>query len=362
MKILHTADLHLGKVLNGYSLIEDQRYILNKIKDIIINESIDAVVIAGDIFDRAITNQESLDLFANFLEFIYKNNKHLIAILGNHDGERIAYLNKLLRLNNINIITEPSRLKINDVTFYAIPYFNLNQFKEYYNEDFKNLDEAYSYVIDDFQAKENEFNFLIAHDYFRFNDLKPEESDSEVKNIVGGLNDVDASILKNFNYVALGHLHRSQHIGLDTIRYSGSILKYSFSEVDQQKSVMIIDSNGSYYKIPLIPSKDLKVIIGSIDELTNPEFYKNYNYTNDYFKVILHNSEIDAYSRLKAVYTNLMEISIEQKSVVRELERKIVAERNYLKLFESFYLEMTGEELTDEEKQIIQNYFEGVEK
>lgn len=360
MKILHTADMHLGKILNGYSLINDQEYIIKKIEEYILNEDVKAVVIAGDIFDRAITSQEALDLFASFLDFLYKNNKHLIAILGNHDGERIAFLNRLLKNNNIHIITEPTRLRIEDVVFYAIPYFNIHQFRDYYNEDFKNLDEAYKYTIDDFNINTNEFNFLIAHDYFRFNGAKPIESDSEIKNIVGGLNDCDASIFKDFNYVALGHLHNSQHVGLDKIRYSGSILKYSFSEANYEKSVVIIDTASGYYKLPLKPLKDLVEISGTLDELTNPEFYRKYNYNNDYFRAILPTSEIDSYTRLKAIYPYLMEISILSKEDVRIEERRKITENNYIDLFSRFYYEMTNSELSDSDKAIIVDYLKGV--
>ena len=126
MKILHTADLHLGKTLNGYSLLDDQKYIIKQIEDIIIKENVDTVVIAGDIFDRAISSVEALDLFGDFVGFINKNGKKLIAILGNHDGERIAYLNHILKQNNIYIIDEVTRIKIDDTIFSCIPYLNIH--------------------------------------------------------------------------------------------------------------------------------------------------------------------------------------------------------------------------------------------
>ena len=360
MKILHTADLHLGKMLNGYSLIEDQKYIIKKIEDIIINENVDTVVVAGDIFDRAITTQEALDLFCDFLDFIYKNNKYLIAIIGNHDGSRITFTNNILKHNNIYIIDEPKKIKIEDVAFSCIPYLNIHEFKDYYNEDFKSIDEAYMYAIDDLGTSNGYYNVMVAHDYFTHNMEKLIESDSEIKNMVGGLEYLDVSMFKDYDYTALGHMHNAQKVGLDKIRYSGSILKYSFSEANHDKSVVIIDSNSnSFTLVPLIPKRDLVDIKGTLNELVSPEFYSKYNYKEDYFRAILPNTEVDAYQALKAIYPNLMEIKIEDTNEELILERKIVKEQNYLELFNMFYEEITKEKMNNEESLIIKDYLDG---
>lgn len=360
MKILHTADLHLGKTLNGYSLIEDQEYILNKIKDIVLKENVDVVVFAGDIFDRAITSVEALDLFSNFLDFVYKNNKTLIAILGNHDGERISFTNRILKNSNIHIVNEPKKIKVNDVVFSCIPYMNIHQFRDFYNEEFKTIDEAYLYTIEDFNINNSDYNFMIAHDYFTHNMEKLIESDSEIKNLIGGLEYLDVSMFKDYNYVALGHLHNPQKVGLDKIRYSGSILKYSFSEANSSKSVVIVDTiNDDFSIVPLIPKRDLVDIKGDLKTLTNREFYSNYNYQNDFFRAILPNMEVDAYSSLKAIYPNLMEIQIENLNDELTVERKKIKEMNYLDLFSNFYEEITKEKITDEELLIVKDYLIG---
>ena len=360
MKILHTADLHLGKTLNGYSLIEDQEYILNKIKDIVLKENVDVVVFAGDIFDRAITSVEALDLFSNFLDFVYKNNKTLIAILGNHDGERISFTNRILKNSNIHIVNEPKKIKVNDVVFSCIPYMNIHQFRDFYNEEFKTIDEAYLYTIEDFNINNSDYNFMIAHDYFTHNMEKLIESDSEIKNLIGGLEYLDVSMFKDYNYVALGHLHNPQKVGLDKIRYSGSILKYSFSEANSSKSVVIVDTiNDDFSIVPLIPNRDLVDIKGDLKTLTNREFYSNYNYQNDFFRAILPNMEVDAYSSLKAIYPNLMEIQIENLNDELTVERKKIKEMNYLDLFSNFYEEITKEKITDEELLIVKDYLIG---
>ena len=360
MKILHTADLHLGKTLNGYSLIEDQEYILNKIKDIVLKENVDVVVFAGDIFDRAITSVEALDLFSNFLDFVYKNNKTLIAILGNHDGERISFTNRILKNSNIHIVNEPKKIKVNDVVFSCIPYMNIHQFRDFYNEEFKTIDEAYLYTIEDFNINNSDYNFMIAHDYFTHNMEKLIESDSEIKNLIGGLEYLDVSMFKDYNYVALGHLHNPQKVGLDKIRYSGSILKYSFSEANSSKSVVIVDTISDDFSIvPLIPKRDLVDIKGDLKTLTNREFYSNYNYQNDFFRAILPNMEVDAYSSLKAIYPNLMEIQIENLNDELTVERKKIKEMNYLDLFSNFYEEITKEKITDEELLIVKDYLIG---
>ena len=360
MKILHTADLHLGKTLNGYSLLNDQKYIIKQIEDIIDNQNVDVVVVAGDIFDRAISSVEALDLFGEFVGYLNKNNKYLIAILGNHDGDRIAYLNHILKQNNIYIIDEVARVKINDTIFSCIPYMNIHQFKEYYNEEFNSISEAYEYAIDDLGCDPNYFNVMVAHDYFTYHMEKLIESDSEVKYMVGGLEYLDVEMFNKYDYVALGHMHKAQQVGKPNIRYSGSILKYSFSEVKGNKSVVIIDSTDkSFIEFPLIPTKDLVDIKGSLSELTNPEFYRNYNYTNDYFRAILPKNEVDAYATLKAIYPFLMEIKIEGTNEPREIERKVVKEKDYLELFSMFYSEVEKQEINDDEKFIVKDYLLG---
>lgn len=357
MKILHTADLHLGKTLNGYSLLSDQEYILNKIKDIITEQNVDVVIFAGDIFDRAITSQEALDLFCDFLDFINKNNKTLIAILGNHDGERITFTNKILKKNNIYIIKEPTRIDISDVSFSCIPYLNIHQFRDYYNEEFKTIDEAYNYAVEDLSIKNGNFNIMVAHDYFTYHMEKLLESDSEIKNLVGGLEYLDISMFDNYDYVALGHMHNPQRVGKDTIRYSGSILKYSFSEANHDKSIVLLDTNNnSFSLIPLTPKRDLVDIKGSVDELTNRDFYTKLNYNNDYFRAILPKIEVDSYKRLKDIYPFLMEIQIESKDNTQVLEKKKIREKDYIELFSMFYENMLNESITDDELLIVKDY------
>lgn len=360
MKILHTADLHLGKTLNGYSLLDDQEYIIKQIEDIILKQDVDVVVIAGDIFDRAISSVEALDLFGDFVGFLNKNNKHLIAILGNHDGDRIAYLNHILKQNNIYIIDEVTKVKVNDTIFSCIPYRNIHQFRDYYNEDFKSLDEAYLYALDDLGFDSNYFNVMVAHDYFTYHNEKLIESESELKYMVGGLENLDVEMFNDYDYVALGHMHKSQHVWKNNIRYSGSILKYSFSEVNGNKSVVIIDSTDkSFVEYPLIPKKDLVDIKGTLSELTNPEFYKKYNYTNDYFRAILPTNEVEPYATLKAIYPFLMEVKIDEKKETRVLEKKVVREHDYLELFSMFYSEVEKQDIKDDEKLIVKDYLLG---
>ena len=360
MKILHTADLHLGKTLNGYSLLIDQEYIIKQIEDIIIKQDVSVVVVAGDIFDRSISSVEALDLFGDFVGFLNKNNISLVAILGNHDGDRIAYLNHILKQNNIYIINEVTKVKIDDTIFSCIPYMNIHQFREFYNEDFKSMDEAYNYALDDLGFDSNYFNVMVAHDYFTYHMEKLIESDSEIKYMVGGLEYLDVEMFNNFDYVALGHMHKAQQVGKSNIRYSGSILKYSFSEVKGNKSVVIIDSTDkSFIEFPLIPKRDLVDIKGSLSELTSPEFYKNYNYNNDYFRAILPTNEVDAYASLKAIYPFLMEIKIEGIKEERELERKVVKEKDYLELFSMFYSEVEKQDISDNEKLIVKDYLLG---
>lgn len=358
MKILHTADWHLGKTVNNYNLLEEQKDMLNKIKKIIFDSNIEVVLVCGDIFDRSVPSYEALKVFEDFIMDMSNNNKYVIAIIGNHDGQRLTFATEIFKKSNIYLIDTPNNIMINGVCFYMLPFMHLHEFRDYYKMDFKTTEEAYTYVSNNFSIDGSRYNVLLAHDYFTYNMEEIIKSDSEMDISLGGAECVDVSPFLKFNYVALGHIHRPQRVGREYIRYSGSILKYSFSEANHQKSVTIIDTDNGFYQIPLLPKRDMVVIKGNIEDLIKPEFYHQYNYENDYFKAVILNDEeiIDAYSKLKSIYPNLMEIYKEKINGVINTKKEDILTKNNLELFKDFYHEVTNLELNEEEESIVCRY------
>ncbi len=353
MRILHTSDWHLGKNVNNYSMLEDQKYILNQIKEICISHQVDVIIISGDIYDRAVPSYEAMRVLEDFLyEMINVHHKKIVMITGNHDNERLGFGSKLFEKSELYIASSITDIMIDGVRFYLIPYFNLYQFRDMFKMNFSNTEEAYKYIISNVNLNKETYNILVAHDYVTFNH---EVIKDEVSESIGGAEFVDASIFEEFNYVALGHLHGNHRIMKDHIRYSGSILKYSFSEVNQKKSVTIIDTYNTFYHVDLKPRRDMVIIKGLLEELIDPSFYSQYDYENDYFKaVILDKGEvIDAFSKLKAIYPNLMEIYKESLNINLNNLKRDMLEKSKTDLFKDFYLDVTGTYLEEDELAII---------
>lgn len=361
MKILHTGDWHLGKIVNGYSLLDEQKDIVNKIKDIIFHNQIDVVLICGDVFDRTVPSYEALKIFEDFLLEMHRNNKYVIAIVGNHDGERMTFAMELFKESHIYLVSKPDSIMIDGVCFYMLPFLNIYRYREIYGIDFKTIEEAYDYALSTFNLDGSRYNILLAHDYFTYNMESIMRSDSEMDISLGGSECVDVERFFSFNYVALGHIHRPQRIGRDFIRYSGSILKYSFSEVNHQKSVTVIDTYSGFYQIPLIPKREMIEIKGYIDDLIKPEFYKQFPYNEAFFRVVILNEEevIDAYAKLKAIFPFLMEIYKEKVNGVLQSKKENLLHKTKFELFKDFYNEVTGCAISDDEAQIVDKYLRG---
>lgn len=359
MKILHIGDMHLGKVLNGYSLIEDQRYVLDQI----INIQCDTILIAGDVYDRSVPSAEAINIFEDFINKIVEKKRNVIIISGNHDSaDRLGFLSNQLKKANIYIKTEIDfePIKINDVNFYLFPFKTLYELKKQFELDFHDTNEAYKYMMDKVELQDG-YNVLVMHDYVTAG-MELETSDSERPINVGGSEYIDFNIFNQFDYVAMGHIHGPQRVGRDMTRYAGSIMKYSFSEVRHQKSCVLLDTNSnSYSLINLTPLRDMVILKTSIDEALSKSFYMQYNVDNDYFRIELSDSSVvDAQNRLKAVYKNLMEIKVSIPEVAKI--EKIDIDKSYdtLELFCNFFKTINNEELSFDDQEIIKSALEEV--
>ena len=377
MRFLHTSDWHLGRALFQVKLLEDQAYVLDKLVDVIKDTSVDAVIIAGDVFDRAQPPREALSLLDDTLTRIVVDlGVPVIMIAGNHDGlELIEFGNRITSKNNFFssglIASSLEAITLEDkwgsVHFYPIPYAEPAVVQErlgYESGDGGGHDQAMAAIIENISQTrpKTERSVAIAHAFVEGG----LETKSERPLSVGGTGTVHASKFVGFDYVALGHLHRPQHAGSETVRYSGSLLKYSVSEVDHQKSVSLvdIDQRGDVRteEILLTPKRDLRVLEGDFDDfLTGPLQAPR----DDYLQINLLDREpiMDAMSRLRDVYPNLLHINRipQHQQTNAPLSGRDHREISTLELFQSFFDYTTGEEIDDKQTKVIAGVIEAVE-
>ena len=370
MKIIHTSDWHIGKIVNEYSMIDDQKYILNKLIELIDEENIDVLMIAGDVYDRSIPPVEAVELLNETLsKLIIDRNVSVLVVSGNHDsGERLSFGSKILEKQGLYIAGSDDKLykKVvlrdnnQNVNFYLVPYKDPALTKKLLNnKEIRSHNDAMIAVIDKIKEElnENEINILIGHGYVTMkreeaiegNDHKYEvaeleTSESERPLSIGGTDLIDGNIFKDFDYVALGHLHGRQRIGRETMRYSGSLLKYSFSEVKQKKSVAVLDLIDKDINVELKelkPLRDLRIIKGNIEDLIC-EGRDIEEGKEDYIQAILTDDGelMNPMEKLKSVYPNTMLISRERKKNVSKentLSKGEFRKKSKIDLFKNFY-------------------------
>lgn len=397
MKIIHTGDWHIGKIVNEFSMIEDQRYILNSLVDLIKRERPDALVIAGDIYDRSIPPVEAVELLNEvFSKVLIENKVKIIAISGNHDsGERVSFGSEILAKEGLyisgSIENEIKKVTLTDefgeINFYLIPYVDPAVVRrKYENPDIKNHNDAMAFHVKQIEKTMDKSarNIVIAHGYVT---LKREEaiegagedkyklaeieiSDSERPLSIGGTDLIDGMIFKNFDYVALGHLHGRQKIGRDTIRYSGSLLKYSFSEINHKKGVTIVEFKGDKEPIirleELIPIRNMRSLKGPIKDLIKVALEDKCN-EKDYIQAILTDEGeiMDPIGKLRGVYPNIMLLKREERSDIRESETsaaKGYKSKSELELFKEFYNRIGNGELSENKEAIIKDVIDQVLK
>ncbi|MDD6352189.1 MAG: exonuclease SbcCD subunit D [Lachnospiraceae bacterium] len=382
MKLIHLSDLHLGKRVNEFSMIEDQKYILLKILQIIDAEKPDGILIAGDVYDKSIASTEAMGLLEDFLLKIAERKIQTFIISGNHDSaERLSFGSKFIDQSGIHISRvydgrepiNPLVLKAGDqeADIYMLPFIKPASVRGAFAEkgielgtnDYTGMMRE---VIDEMAVDPDRVNILIAHQFVAGSVTSDSEELTDLS--IGGLDNVDPSVFAPFDYVALGHLHGPQRIGRDTIRYAGSPLKYSFSEEHQHKSVTIVEIQGKadiqIRTADLIPMHDMRTIKGKYNDLMARENYEG-TATDDYIQVILTDEEDvpDAIGKLRDVYPNLMHLSYDNTRTRsnQRLDREIdVDHRTPLELFEDLYEQINNQPMNEEQRAFASSQIEKI--
>ena len=377
MKLIHLADLHLGKRVNEFSMLEDQQYILREILRIIDDQKADAVMIAGDVYDKSVPSAEAVELFDEFLVRLSERGLKVLVISGNHDSpERIAFGGRLMDRSGIYMSPvyhgEVDPVTLEDpygrIHFYLLPFIKPAQVRRFFpDREISSYTDAVAAAIDQMHISTDERNVLLTHQFVTGAQLSDSEDFS-----VGGSDNVDASVFEGFDYVALGHIHRSQKCGSEYIRYSGTPLKYSFSEASHQKSVTVVDirekGNIALSFVPLIPRHDMQQIRGTYDQVTAKSFYENTTYREDYMHITLTDEEDvpNALSRLRVIYRNIMKLDYDNRrtrhtAVVTGAEEK----KTPFAYFSEFYALRNGHDMSPEQaaymKDLTETIWEGAQ-
>lgn len=362
MKLIHLSDLHLGKRVNEFSMLEDQAFILQEILRIIDEEQPQAVLLAGDIYDKSVPSGEAVQLFDGFLWELSSRKLQVFVISGNHDSpERLSFGGRLMEGSGIHLSpvysgkVEPVVLEdaYGPVNVYLLPFLKPAHVRRYFpEEEIGTYTEALGKAVEALEIHKEQRNVLVTHQFV----TGASRSDSEEIS-VGGSDNVDASVFDDFDYVALGHIHGPQNIGSPRIRYCGTPLKYSFSEAGQQKSVTVAElkEKGTLEVAarPLTPLRDLREIRGSYLEVTAKRFYEGRN-REDYLHITLTDEEDvpDGAAKLRVIYPNLMRLDYDNtRTRSRNLPEgaEEPAAKPPLELFEEFYERQNNQPMTEEQ-------------
>ncbi len=384
MKFFHISDLHIGKRLGLYDLLDLQRDVLEKLIEYGKKEKIEAIIIAGDIYDKSVPSAEAMNLFNDFLNSLRELEIPILIISGNHDSrQRLGFARDFIERQKIYISSalpknENEFLKkvvlkdqFGEVNFYLLPFTRPANVRNLFNGkvEIKSYDEAIKHLIEREEIDYRKRNVLVAHQFFVNGGIEPQRCESEESYIsVGGIDSVSIEHIKNFDYCALGHLHKSQKIGYEKIRYSGTLLKYSVSEAKDKKSVVMVEigEKGEDIKIDFLeirPKRDVLKIKGKFSEIIS-----NFKESNkeDYVSITLTDEE-EIYmpkERLNGLYKNLIEVKVENSKTKAIFENDF-DEREDIKpinLFSSFYKELNGKELDKKEKSKFIEILENIEQ
>lgn len=376
MKLLHIADLHIGKRVNEFNMIEDQKYILEQIVQMTVEERPNGVLIAGDVYDKSQPSTEAVELLDEFLTRLTALGQPVFIISGNHDSpERLGFGSRILQKNGLHIASifsgTTQKIILRDeygaVNINLLPFLKPAIVKPYFEQSVDSYDDAVRVVVSASEVNLLERNILLTHQFVTNGVQQPERSESEYLS-VGGLDNVDISVFDAFDYVALGHLHGPQRIGRDTVRYAGSPLKYSFSEARHQKSAVLLELGAKgeieIRLLPLNSLRDLREIKGPIAELLRIG-RENPKDSEDYIHVTLTDEEeiYDAIGQLRQVYPNLMILDFEnsrsrQTASSSVLTSDDVAKKSPINLFFEFYQMQNNCELAVEQMRVMERVFE----
>lgn len=367
MKFIHTSDWHIGRQFHNVSMLEDQRHVLQQLIDYIRTHAVDALVIAGDIYDRAIPPANAVDLLDEVLsEITLTLGVPIILIPGNHDSaQRIRFGAGQLKQAGLHIIgdladiTTPIIISSSkgDMAFYGLPYNDPEMVRNFSGEAISTYDEAHTYLVNKINElkSEEQVNILISHCFID----GAEASDSERPLSIGGSDRVSYQPCESFDYVALGHLHAPQYKGAEHIRYCGSILKYSFSEQHQKKAVTLVEfdenKHASCTQLPLLPLRNMRIIEGEFAHII--EQGRIDPNKQDYLLVRLTDriAILEPMAKLREVYPNVLQL--EKPGMLISGDENMTREklkRNELDMFHDFFVQVQGQEMTSEQKSAIE--------
>ena len=362
MKILHLADLHIGKKVNDFCMLNEQKYVLAQSIELIKKENIEAVLIAGDVFDKPIPTISALEVFNDFLKKLNELKIKVLIISGNHDNmDRLSYLSDILEQSEVYISKSYTgniqKVTLNDkINVYLMPYLYPALVKKYYPDvEIKNYNDAIKTIIDNIELDNHKFNILLAHQFVIGSD-NPIESQSEQKS-VGGIDEINYKVFDKFDYTALGHLHCPQKCGTEKIRYAGSILKYSLSEINQNKKFVVLNIEDEikieYFEIKFL--HQMKEYRGYINDFLNEKFYNNID-TDDYIHfILLDEFVLNAKKKLSLIYPNIMLLEFDNsftRNLNSDFDNKIAKEKTLYEHFLDFY-QIQINDVLDNEKDIL---------
>lgn len=375
MKLFHLSDLHIGRRIGEISLYEDQKYIIDQILAYAETELPDGVLIAGDVYDKSIPSVDAVDLLDYFITELISRRLPVFMVSGNHDSpQRLNFGSRILDKSGIHIAGvfdgKPVKKTLADdfgeVDIYMLPYLKPALVRPHFSNEIVTYEDALRTVIDSIGIDINRRNILVAHQFVTSGSSQPELSDSESIS-VGGLDNIDSSVFDRFDYVALGHIHKPQFINNEKIRYSGSPLKYSFSESLHDKSITVIELGKKHdlqiRTLPLVPLRDMRKIKGPVAELVRVGLEDPAGHNDFIHATVTDESEIyDALGRLRTVYPNILRIEFENERTVQTGSRTSasgsIEQKSPMELFEEFFGIQNDAELTDKQKRVMESVFD----
>ena len=375
MKFAHIADLHIGKRVHDFSMLEDQRYILDQMLGIFEEQRVDGILIAGDVYDKVVPSAEAVQLFDEFITRLAKLKMPVYMISGNHDSaERLSFGAKLFESSDIYISQvydgNVKKIGLEDeyglVNVYLLPFLKPATVRHVLQrDDIESYEDGVMAALQECEVDASQRNILVAHQFVTGADRCDSEETS-----VGGLDNVSAEVFDKFDYVALGHIHRPQKMGRETLRYSGTPLKYSFSEVDHKKSVTIVEllekGNVQINTVPLVPMRDMRKVRGTYMEVTAKERYAAEN-KMDYLQITLTDEEDvpGALQKLRTIYPNLMRLEYDNKRTRENREVQAVEaqeQKSELELFGEFYELLNNEPMKEEQTEFMERLIQNLKE
>lgn len=374
MKLIHLSDLHLGKRVNEFSMLEDQKHILLDILNIIDQEQPDGVLIAGDIYDKSVPSAETVVVLDDFLVRLSQRKLQVFIISGNHDSpERIAFGGRLMERSGIHLAPvydgtiNPIRLtdEHGPLNVYLLPFIKPAHVRRVFPErEINSYTDALSVAIEAMEVDSSVRNVLVTHQFV----TGASRCDSEELS-VGGADNVDGSVFDSFDYVALGHLHGPQQVDRETVRYCGTPLKYSFSEAGHKKSVTVAEfgpkGNIDLHTVPLTPMRDMAELRGTYEELTLRQFYEGTGYQESYLHITLTDEDDipDAMRKLQIIYPYLMKLDYDNRRTraggqIDEAES--IRQQSPLELLDEFYRKQNGQAMGESQRAFAKELMEEI--